>query len=123
MLVALLYLSIAASSMTFVLLQFATLWLFAREGSLPDLAWLPAAGALALATVVWIGMRTPFRILGQVSHVLERMSRGDLRHRVNRVPWMGEAGKVAPPLKASQGQGGKAEQLTPSLVGSAPQPG
>jgi hypothetical protein len=35
----------------------------------------------------------------------------------------GEVDEGAPPLKASQGQGGKAEQLTLSLVGSAPQPG
>jgi hypothetical protein len=35
----------------------------------------------------------------------------------------GEVDEEAPPLKASHGQGGKAEQSTPSLVGSAPQPG
>lgn len=35
----------------------------------------------------------------------------------------GEVDEGAPPLKASQGQGGKVEQLTLSLVGSAPQPG
>ncbi|RMG29015.1 MAG: chemotaxis protein [Gammaproteobacteria bacterium] len=79
----------------FVLLQAVTLGAVAVQGSVPLLAWLSGLAALALAVGVAVAMRTPFRILGQVSHVLDRMSQGELRHRVTQVPWMGEAGKVA----------------------------
>ncbi len=79
----------------FVLLQLATLGIFALDGQVPTMAWLPTAATLVLALVVGIGMHTPFTILCQIREVLDRMSVGDLTHRVTHVAWMGEAGKVA----------------------------